>query len=53
MIKNNIRALLEEGIDLGIGGSDTHQLRLFKLDPLNAVANSLPGSILHTAVKHN
>jgi hypothetical protein len=26
---------------------------LFKLDPLNAVANSLPGSILHTAVKHN
>ena len=53
MLRTEMERMLDEGNTFGTGGVSAEQIRLYKLDPLSAVADSLPNSILETAVKHN
>ncbi len=53
MIRNNIKALVDQEVDIGIDETSVKELRLFKLEPLNALGLTLPNSMLHIAVRHN
>lgn len=53
MIRTCIKDLLDSETDLGISNLEPGDIRLFKIEPLSALEKALPGSLLHTAVKHN
>jgi hypothetical protein len=53
MLKLSIRTLVDNGVDIGINDMSFEEGRLFKLDPLNALAVDLPTDALKKAVEHN
>jgi hypothetical protein len=53
MVRNSIKDLLSEGVDLELGHLRPGDIRLFKLEPLTALSRAVPESLLYSAVKHN